>query len=96
LAFPREPISRILFPYTGIISCVVDLPNGGSIGTAMIGRDGQWGAGQALDGLLSLCTAIVTTPVTAATMDAGRFRQLANQLPSFRAICLQYDSFVDG
>jgi hypothetical protein len=40
---------RLYFPHSGIISCVVELVGGGAIETGMIGKDGNFGASQALD-----------------------------------------------
>lgn len=45
LAYPHQSVHRVYFPHSGIISCVVELPGGGAIETAMLGKDGQWGAG---------------------------------------------------
>src|SRR5690242_12917643 len=54
LAFPHQRVQRVYFPHSGIISCVVELPGGGAIETAMIGKDGEWGGGPALDDKVSL------------------------------------------
>jgi CRP-like cAMP-binding protein len=94
LAFPYERIDRVYFPHGGIISTVIDLANGGSIVTGMVGKDGQWGGSQAMDGKLSLVAATVTVPMTASAIDADRLQRLADQLPDFRALLMQYDQYL--
>lgn len=44
-----EHIDTVVFPHGGILSCVVDLEDGSSIETGMIGNDGVFGAMQAID-----------------------------------------------
>jgi CRP-like cAMP-binding protein len=49
LAETHQRIQQVYFPHAGIISCVVDLSDGSGIETGMIGNDGEYGAGEALD-----------------------------------------------
>lgn len=93
LAHPHQSIQRAYFPQSGVISCVVELPGGGAIETGMIGRDGQWGASQAMDDKVSLNAVTVQVPGKALVMDADRLRRLAQELPSFRSLLLRYDQF---
>jgi CRP-like cAMP-binding protein len=93
LAHPHQSVQRVYFPEGGVISCVVELPGGGAIETGMIGRDGQWGASQAMDDKVSLNAVTVQVPGKALAMDADRLRQLALELPSFRSLLLRYDQF---
>jgi len=50
----HQRVQKVYFPHTGIISNVVQLSDGGSIETGMIGNDGEFGAGQAFDDKVSL------------------------------------------
>ena len=50
LVEPEGKLSSVYFPYSGIISLVVQMADGENIETAMIGRDGVFGATPALDG----------------------------------------------
>src|SRR3954462_14740152 len=59
LADAGQPVTRVYFPHSGIISLVVELSHGSIIETAMVGRDGVFNAASALDGQLSLNKAIV-------------------------------------
>lgn len=94
LAFPFERIGRVYFPHGGIISCTIGLSNGGSIVTGMVGKDGQWGCSQAMDGKVSLATATVTLPMTASAIDADRLQGLADELPDLRAVLLNYENYL--
>jgi hypothetical protein len=66
LAETQQPVQKIYFPHSGIISCVVELTGGSAITTGMIGRDGAFGALQALDGRLSLNQVVVQIPCDAS------------------------------
>jgi CRP-like cAMP-binding protein len=87
-------IDKVYFPHSGIISCVVELVGGGAIETGMIGKDGQFGAGPALDHKVSLNHVIVQVPGDASTMDGTRFRQLVNEHPSLRSQVIAYENFM--
>jgi CRP-like cAMP-binding protein len=45
-----DPVDRVFFPHSGIISLVVELSGGQAIEAAMIGRDSMLGATAALMG----------------------------------------------
>jgi CRP-like cAMP-binding protein len=93
LAKTHQLVQRVYFPHTGIISCVVELKGGGAIETGMIGRDGVWGASQALDSKVSLNHVLMQVPGTASVIDFDRVRQLASERPAFRDLLLQYEQF---
>jgi CRP-like cAMP-binding protein len=86
-------VHKVYFPHTGIISCVVELIGGGAIETGMIGRDGQYGAGSALDHRVSLNLVVMQIAGDVSVMDADRFRDLALLHPSFREAVMAYDQF---
>ena len=93
LAHPHETVNRVYFPHRGVISCVVELPGGGAIETGMIGRDGQWGASQAMDDRVSLNAVIVQVEGSASAIDVDRLKLLTGDLPDFRSLLLRYDQF---
>src|SRR3954467_13191150 len=70
-----RPVRRVLFPDSGIISLIVTLSDGSAIETAMIGRDGQFGAGQVLDDQPCLNKVTVQAPGTAWAIEAQPLRQ---------------------
>jgi CRP-like cAMP-binding protein len=89
----HERIENVYFPHSGIISCVVELIGGGAIETGMIGKDGEFGASQALDDKICLSRVAVQFEGTASLMSSDRLREKANALPGFRKVLLQYDQF---
>ena len=93
LAETRQRIDRVYFPHSGIISCVVELMNGAAIETGMIGKDGEFGASQALDDRLSLNLVTVQIAGRASVMSSNRLRTLADELPDLRSLVQKYEQF---
>src|SRR5688572_11640410 len=79
LAETGTPVEYVYFPYSGIISLVVEMGDGDMIETAMTGRDGVWGAIAALDGELSVNKVIVQLEGAAAVMTAADLRATAKK-----------------
>ena len=93
LAETHQQIERVYFPHSGIISCVVELIGGGAIETGMIGKDGTFGASQALDDKVSLNHVVTQLAGTASLMSSDHMRGHADALPAFRAVLIKYDQF---
>jgi CRP-like cAMP-binding protein len=93
LAETHQPVQRVYFPHTGIISCVVELRGGGAIETGMIGNDGVWGASQTLDGKISLNHVLMRVAGTASVIESCHMRQLASEHPSFRDLLIKFEQF---
>jgi hypothetical protein len=53
IAEAGEPVSKVYFPFAGVVSLVVELEVGDMIETAMAGRDGVVNGTAALDGKTS-------------------------------------------
>jgi CRP-like cAMP-binding protein len=87
-------VHKVYFPHGGIISCVVQLTNGGTIETAMIGKDGLFGGGPALDHKLSMNRVVMQVPGTVSTIDADRLRLLAQENPVLREMLICYEQFI--
>jgi hypothetical protein len=73
---------------------VVELVGGEAIETAMIGRDGAFGASQALDGKLSLNHVVMQVPGAASVIESSRLCELALQMTSLRKLLVEYDQFL--
>src|ERR1700756_3733080 len=54
-----DPIEQIYFPPSGPIAFIMDMPNGQTVATAVIGNEGAGGMLTALDSSLSPMTAVV-------------------------------------
>jgi CRP-like cAMP-binding protein len=93
LAEPHQHIRRVYFPHSGIISSIVELSDGSTIETGMVGHDGVFGASQALDDKVSLNLVTVQIPGKASAIGPDRLRVLANELPDFKALLIKYEQF---
>jgi len=96
IADSRERIHTVFFPHGGILSCVVELKDGSSIETGMIGNDGVFGAMQAIDERLSLNKVMVQVPARASIVDAAIVKRLADTSPDFRGLIVKYEQFLLG
>src|ERR1700716_3684345 len=83
LAETHQSSEKVYFPHSGIISCVVELIGGGAIETGMIGKDGNFGASQALDDKVSLNHVVMQLSGTASLMSSDRLREKAEAHPAF-------------
>jgi hypothetical protein len=54
-----QPVDRVYYPHTGVISLVVEMKVGEMIETAMVGRDGVVNGTSSLDGKVSLHKGII-------------------------------------
>jgi CRP-like cAMP-binding protein len=86
-------VQKVYFPQGGVISCVVELVGGGAIETGMIGSDGQFGAGPALDHRVSPNLVVMQVAGDVSVIDASRFRELAKGNLSLRELAISYDQF---
>jgi CRP-like cAMP-binding protein len=86
-----NPLTRVFFPHSGVISLVVSLTAGEKIEVAMIGSDSVFGGSAALDGSISLTDAIVQLPGTASTLEVGRLRTAANESIAFRTMLIRHE-----
>jgi CRP-like cAMP-binding protein len=89
----HDTVATVYFPLAGIISCVVELIGGGAIETGMIGKDGQFGGGPALDHRVSLNVAVMQVAGEALTIPADHFRRLAQEHPLLREAAVCYEQF---
>jgi CRP-like cAMP-binding protein len=93
LAETRQRVPYVYFPHGGILSEVVELENGWAIETGMIGRDGVFGAAQAIDGRLSLNKVMVQVPGQASVVDAAHLKAVTQSSPEFLALVIKYETF---
>ncbi len=94
LAEPGGAVRQVYFPYSGVISLVVELKVGMMIETAMIGNDGAFNAGSALDGKVSLNKGIVQLAGSAGVIEVNRLRRLANENESFRSLLIRHEQVL--
>ena len=89
-----SPIRQVYFPYSGVISLVVELDVGAMIETAMVGHDGVLNAAPALDGKVSLNKGIVQVAGSAGTIEVNRIRRLANEFEPFRSLLIRHEQVL--
>jgi CRP-like cAMP-binding protein len=94
LAKAGGAIRQVYFPYSGVISLVVELDSGSMIETAMVGHNGALNAVSALDGKVSLNKGIVQVAGSAGTIEVNRLRRLANELEPFRSLLIRHEQVL--
>jgi CRP-like cAMP-binding protein len=94
LAEPLAQLNRVYFPYSGIISFSVPLKDGHLVQAGLVGRDGEVGGLQALDGKVSPNRIVVLVPGRAAVMDADQFSEIVQADPGRRSVFLSHEQFV--
>jgi hypothetical protein len=80
LAETHQPVLKVYFPHGGINLERGELTGSEAIKTAMIGRDGVFGASQALDGKLSLNHVVLQVLGIASIIGSARLCELALQI----------------
>jgi CRP-like cAMP-binding protein len=93
LALPGDEIRRVYFPHSGIVSFVVEVPEGDVVQTGMVGRDGVVGAAQALDDKVSINKIVVQSPGTASVIDRDPLRDAIRSGNGIRKIFAAHDQF---
>ena len=94
IAEAGSSIQQVYFPYSGVISLVVELDAGAMVETAMVGCDGAFNAASALDGKVSLNKGIVQLAGSAGVMGADRLRRLADELKPFRSLLIRHEQVL--
>jgi CRP-like cAMP-binding protein len=93
IADSGETINLVYFPHSAVLSCVVGLADGGSVAGGLIGKDGAFGAVQALDSMVSLNKVFVMVPGTASVIEARHLVAAVEAVPTLRRILLTYEQF---
>ena len=96
IAESRSRVSQVYFPHSGILSCVVELENGWAIESGMLGKDGVFGAAQAIDSKLSLHKVVVPVPGVASVVKADHLKEVAQSSPDFLSLLIKYEQFFLG
>jgi CRP-like cAMP-binding protein len=84
LSRARDLIEHVLFPHGGVVSLMIDMANGQTVATAVVGRDGAVGTLSVLGPSPSTITAIVRAAGTASRIPASRFHAAFNRSPAIR------------
>ena len=79
-----DRIQHIYFPHSGAISFMLDMTNGQTVATAIVGRDGAVGILSVLGPARSSVTAVVRVAGTASQISASRFLAAFRQSGAIR------------
>lgn len=94
VAEPDQKLTRALFPHSGILSLVVDLPGGGGAETGLIGRDGVFGALHAMDDSISLNRVTMQVAGSASAIPVADLSALMLQSEVIRKTLVAFELFV--
>jgi len=94
LAVSGGPVIEVYFPYSGIVSLVVELKEGDMVEAAMVGRDGVVNAASALDGRVSLNKAIVQMSAFMAAVPVPIIVAIADQYRDFRSLLIRHEQVL--
>ena len=89
-----QPIRKVYFPFSGVVSLVVAMNDGDMIETAMVGRDGVANGTSALDGKVSLHKGIVQVAGEAATMSPDALRTLAHEFGPLQSLLIRHEQVL--
>jgi len=81
-----DAIEYVFFPHSGAISLMIDMADGRTVGTAVIGREGAVGTLSVFGPSPSAITAVVRAAGTAARIPASRFHALFDRSPAIRRL----------
>ena len=87
-------IDHVYFPNTGVVSLVVGLASGDMIETGMVGRDSLVGGSSALDGKVSLNTAIVQIAGSGSSLKLEHLRDAADASITFRTTLIRHEQMI--
>jgi CRP-like cAMP-binding protein len=85
-----EPITRVYFVETGIVSLAAAFRNGSTSEMATVGREGMVEVSALLGGGAALGRCQVQAHGSAWALEASRFQSALRNIPSFRRICQAY------
>ncbi|MEH2533455.1 CRP-like cAMP-binding protein [Bradyrhizobium sp. AZCC 1588] len=79
-----DQVDYVLFPHSGAISLMIDMADGHTVATAIVGREGALGTLSVFGPSASALTAIVRAAGTASRIPAPRFHAAFNRSPAIR------------
>lgn len=81
-----DRVEHLLFPQSGAVAAIMELPNGQTVATAIIGQEGAIGLMSALGGLRSPMTAVVRIPGSALQIPPVQFLAAQHRSPAISAM----------
>jgi CRP-like cAMP-binding protein len=87
---PGQPVTRVYFPDSGLVSLLAVLPDGSAVDTGSIGRDGAVGLMAALCAHKAWCRAVVHIPVSGVQISVARLAEAASRNKPIRDMIVRY------
>jgi CRP-like cAMP-binding protein len=87
----REPIRRVFFPLSAVLSLLIPFSNGETVETAMVGRDGMIGGLAAFGAKHSTSRAVVQIPGECFSCEVEVFRSAVANIPELRSIIVAHE-----
>ena len=91
-----ETISRLYFPYSGVVSLVVGFANGQFVEAGMLGRNGVIGVGAALDGAVSLNQAIGQVEGSGLAIEVSVIKGLVRESDTLRSAFARHEQMASA
>src|SRR5258707_8881874 len=88
---PGEPISRVYFPHSGLVSLLGVLPDGNAVDAATIGREGAIGLSAGLGCTIAVSRAVVQLPARVAQINALAFAEIAAHSTAISQMIARYN-----
>ena len=85
-----ESLSHAYFPYSGVVSLIVEMQSGDSVEVATVGRQGMLGISLLLEADPAPYEMVCQVPGEAVRVPSRTFVQLSQRLPTFRRLLLRY------
>jgi len=89
-----EPVDRVYFPQTGMISLIVAMPEDSALEVGTVGYEGAIGMAAGLGSRVSSIRALVQVSGTALCIPVSRFRTAANRSPRIREMTVTYGELL--
>jgi len=86
-----DTIKTVYFPTGAVVSLVIGMVSGSTVEAAMVGRDGVVGASSALDGRISLSSAVVQLEGSSLMCEVGALRGTALQSHTFLSTLIRHE-----
>ena len=87
-------VAKVYFPFSGVVSLVVEMDVGDMIETAMVGRDGVVNGTSSIDGRVSLHKAMVQVAGTASTIASDILRSFAREFDPLHSLLIRHEQVL--
>jgi CRP-like cAMP-binding protein len=89
-----EPIERVYFPNSGMISLVAVMKQGNAVETATVGREGAIGAMSGLGPRHAFTRAVVQMPGTASMIATSKFQTIVERSAAIRDVIVRHNEVL--